>query len=201
MRARRVFLFALVFVLPLPALAVPAQVIIMRHAEESALGCKRAFLLPKFLASFGRPAAIYAQRPNALKPSLRSVQTAAPTAFELHMNVNAQFEYEKADAMARSILAEPSYDGRTVLIFWEHKAIPALAAMLGLKKGPTTWPDDVFDEAWVLHFSIRTNGKKTVQTVSLNVAQEAIPQTDVHECLNNDKLNAMTRGVATPPLP
>ena len=87
------------------AQAMPAQVVIIRHAEKyedpgqihlSPKGRTRALALAELFQSeprvleFGRPAAIIAQSPTGKKPSRRCLETVAPLAFPL-METSAFF--------------------------------------------------------------------------------------------------------------
>ena len=64
-------------------------------------------------------------------------------------------DYKK---LAHVVLNDPTFDGKFVVICWEHKAIPALLQDLGVtlpvnEKGPQwKWPDDNFDGVYLLQF-------------------------------------------------
>jgi hypothetical protein len=145
--------------------AHPAQIIIIRHAEKPTSGSdlsprgeeRAAALVPYFLkadelSKFGTPVAIYAQKPSNATPSRRAIETVQPLADALHLKVNESYHRDEFQKMMDEILRSPEYEGRTVLICWEHKVIPAIAAELGAEGAPSKWPDDEFDRTWVLTF-------------------------------------------------
>jgi hypothetical protein len=162
--------------------ATPAQVIIIRHGEKppllippqpradqlSAQGCERAYSLPTFfnqnsiVNTYGRPVELYAQAPNDIRKtdpyddtgSLRPLQTLIPLADLWNVSVNANYTHKDFQALVNEILTAPAYDGKTVIITWEHQAIPQLAETFGVPVGatPQKWPDYIFDEAWVIRF-------------------------------------------------
>ncbi|KPC49214.1 hypothetical protein [Amantichitinum ursilacus] len=94
--------------------------------------------------------------PNALfacparKPgeSERAVQTLQPLAAKLGIEINTRFG--RGDEAALAIAATET-EG-TVLIAWEHKALPMLArAIVGKHVSvPEHWPSDRFDVIWLL---------------------------------------------------
>ena len=54
--------------------------------------------------------------------------------------------------MIAEIKHNRDYDGHMVLICWEHKVIPDIAAELGAEEAPHKWEGSVFDRTWVLTF-------------------------------------------------
>lgn len=146
--------------------ALPAQVFIIRHAEKPShgndldtRGRERAaalapyFLNAKELQRYGLPVAIYAQRPSSEDPSLRPIQTATPIAEALGLKVDTTFDHKHFSRLAQEIRTRPEYDGKTVLIAWEHHAIPELARKLGARNVPKKWDGDVFDRVWIITYS------------------------------------------------
>jgi hypothetical protein len=61
------------------------------------------------------------------------------------------FSRENSFRSGSHILTDPSFDGRRVVIFWEHRRLPELAAGLGW---PTMAPigNDDFDQLIVLRY-------------------------------------------------
>jgi hypothetical protein len=158
-------LVGLVVLVAARAIAQPAQVIIIRHAEKpdegnelSLQGEERAAaLVPYFLKTdevlkFKTPVAIYAQRPKGPTSSLRSIQTVKPLADALHLRVNDSFERDDFKNMVDDIVHKKEYEGRMVLICWEHKVIPEIALEFGVEDAPTKWPGEDFDRTWVITF-------------------------------------------------
>ena len=157
--------FALWLTLAGSAVAQPAQVIIIRHAEKpdegnglSLAGRERAAsLVPYFretdeLLKFDTPVAIYAQAPKKETSSVRSFQTVKPLADALHITVNQSFNRDQYKSMVDEITHKDAYVGHTVLICWEHKVIPDIAADFGVEDAPKTWHGRDFDRTWIITF-------------------------------------------------
>ena len=130
------------------ALPQPAQVILIRHAEKptdpravdlSREGQRRAEELVSFLTNepaltkYGLPVALYATERTKHGHSVRTQETIAPLARELHVPIQTPYPAENYKRLARSILGNPKYQGKTVLICWVHEYIPQLAAALGVR--------------------------------------------------------------------
>ena len=150
------------------AFGQPAQIILFRHAEKpdkpgdthlSARGSERARLLASLLGKHSTltsntvVAALYATRATKHGKGLRTGETLAPLATELALAVQTPFESENYKSLARRVLAEPAYRGKTVIICWTHHEIAALAKALGVKPKPPRWRDEVFDRFWVIGFN------------------------------------------------
>jgi hypothetical protein len=152
------------------ALAQPAEVIIIRHAEKPPEGNeltlqgreRAAALVPYFretaeLLEFNTPVAIYVPLPKNENSSIRSAQTVAPLAAALHLKLNSTFHKDEIAEMAKEILSSERYDGKMVLISWDHKMIPSIAKAFGVDDAPDKWPGESFDRDWVIRF--RTDAK------------------------------------------
>lgn len=149
--------------------AMPAQVIIIRHAEKyedprqihlSPKGRTRALALAEFFQSdprvlqFGRPAAIIAQSPTPKKLSQRSLETVAPLAQALSLPVISQFTYGQSKEMVQWLTGQRQYDGKTVLISMNHIEIKELAQALGVTDlNPRVWPHETYDRLYILTFA------------------------------------------------
>ncbi|PIU20302.1 MAG: hypothetical protein COT18_02970, partial [Elusimicrobia bacterium CG08_land_8_20_14_0_20_59_10] len=153
----------------------PAQVILIRHAEKpkagpelNERGFKRAQALVKFFKSepavsrYGAPAVIYAAAPKNENSSLRSIQTVTPLARALGLGINDSFTRGQTNKLVRDIMENPAYDGRMVLVCWQHvKLVEAAQALAKYNNSPPTvyaaipmlWPDQAFDRAWILDLS------------------------------------------------
>ena len=150
-----------------PALATPAQVLIIRHGEKiddvnphlSAVGKKRAAGLIHFFTenpqvnAYGPPAGIFAAAPAKEGKSVRPYETVAPLAKHLEQAVNLDFEANDIKKLVGLILKSAEYDGRTVLISWTNSEIPKLANMFGAKGVPSEWDSATFDRVWKIPFS------------------------------------------------
>ena len=148
-----------------PAWSAPAQVIVIRHGEKPAegndldsRGFARADALVDFfehnpaVTKFGPPAAIYAMKPSGSNGSVRPIHTVAPLAKDLGLVIDADYLKDQLPQLVANILGNASYDGKTVLICWEHNAIPTLVEDFGWTSAPRSWSGKVFDRAWVLTF-------------------------------------------------
>jgi hypothetical protein len=151
------------------AQAMPAQVIIIRHAEKyeergqihlSPKGRTRALALAEFFQSdprvleFGKPAAIIAQSPTAPKPSRRCLETVEPLAAALGLPVISQFTYGQAAALVQWLKAQRQYDGKAVLICMQHMEVDELAQALGLADlRPRIWPHETYDRLYLVTYA------------------------------------------------
>jgi hypothetical protein len=148
-----------------PTAAQPAQIILLRHAEKpedpndphlSPAGVKRADRLVSFIISdpvmskFGLPVAVFATQTTKHDNGQRTQETVAPLARELKLPVQTPFLSKDYAALAKQILANPAYSGKTVLICWTHAEIPQLVAALGVKPRPKKWKGSVFDKVYVI---------------------------------------------------
>lgn len=145
-----------------PVAAGPAQVILIRHAEKpeeghdlSLKGRERAAaLVPYFqetpeVLEFMKPVAIYAQKSTDGHPSRRPVQTVQPLAAALKLPVR-QFGHSDFQDMVKEIRGAAEYEGKTVLICWEHHVITKIANEFGVKD-PPDFPS-AFDRTWIISF-------------------------------------------------
>ena len=145
--------------------AQPAQIILLRHAEKptdeaevslSPRGRERAQALVALLGrrspytTSAPVAALYATRVTKHDRSQRTGQTLAPSSQDLDLPVNTAFGSGEFASLASSILRNPSYRGRTVIICWAHGEIVQLAEALGVRPKPPPWKDKVFDRLWVI---------------------------------------------------
>ena len=143
----------------------PAQIILLRHAEKpgdpaavhlSPRGVERARALVSLLgrnsalASNAPIAALYATRVTKHDHSHRTGETLAPLAKELRLPVQTPYETERYPLLARDILGNGAYHGKTVVVCWTHHEIAGLAAALGVKPKPSPWKDKTYDRLWII---------------------------------------------------
>ncbi len=151
------------------AFGKPEQVIIIRHGEKPEQGEdltqkgreRAAALAPFFMEGSQTPVAIYALSPNDDHHSRRSVETVAPLAHEMKLDLKT-FHKDQIAEMAKEILSKPEYDGKVVLICWSHKAIPKVAGALGIAN-PPAWQGHVFDRLWIIKFN---DGQAKLESLS-----------------------------------
>lgn len=151
--------------------AQPAQVILIRHAEKPAdpaalhlskEGEKRAKSLVPFLTTdarvlqHGTPVALFAAKTTKHGHAQRTQETVAPLAKKLGLRVQTPYLSEDYRDLAHSILSNPKFLGKTVLICWVHESIPQLAAALGVSPQPPKWKDAVYDQVYLISYE----GKK-----------------------------------------
>ncbi|MBC7538524.1 MAG: histidine phosphatase family protein [Bacteriovorax sp.] len=164
------------------AYSAPAQVVIIRHGEKPAVGnelntqgWQRANALPQFfennkiVAEFGKPIALYAGAPNKPGGAIRSIQTITPYADQLGLIIHKEITKNEISSLVNKVMNTREYEGRTVIICWEHSLIPEMAQLFGETNAPTSWDDNVFDRAWVIRF------KDNQVTDFLNLPQHLLP--------------------------
>ena len=158
-------LLALLLFNTLTALGQPAQIILFRHAEKpdepsaphlSPRGEERARALVSLLGtnspltSNAPIAALYATHVTKHDHSERTGETLAPLAKQLGLPVQATYETGLYSLLARDILANADYRGKTVVVCWTHHNIADLAGALGAEPKPPPWKEKVFDRLYVI---------------------------------------------------
>lgn len=165
----------LIYVTLLPAIsqALPAQVIIIRHAEKDPVtrnlteqGQERAGALAYYLTetdyllNYGLPFALFASRSVPISDRLvpRTIETLMPTGELLQLPVHSPFNGFQVNEMADLILNSRKYDGKNIVICWNHSSIHDLLNAFGYQApfrctGPNKkYPDCRFDLTFVLTF-------------------------------------------------
>jgi hypothetical protein len=147
--------------------ARPAQIILIRHADEpddpsdphlSRAGVKRAEQLVPFITTdpvmtrFGLPVAVFATQTTKHGNGQRTQETVAPLANRLNLPVQTPFLSEDYAALAKAILDNSAYAGKNVLICWNHEEIPQLARVLGVNPQPPKWKGSVYDLVFVISY-------------------------------------------------
>jgi hypothetical protein len=195
-------------------LTVPATVFIIRHGEKTAKkqpvsfkewilksseplnprGWQRAYALaPHFtlqpeLQKYGTISALFAPKPDSDYESVRPIQTLTPLSDKINITINTDYGLEDACKLVSYIMQNSKFDGKTVLIAYEHHSIPGLAKLFNeyhLNKNcdstkavqshekkskqvkvPTTWNNDVFDRIWILGFDTTTSELNSFKNIS-----------------------------------
>jgi hypothetical protein len=153
----------IVSVVSLPSIAKPIpddslKVVLIRHGEKpetgdhlSCQGENRARQLSAVLYNkFNKPNYTYVPS-LSLGPSTghaRMFQTVAPFAIKYNLTVNSKFDEKNYKDVAVDVQKKTG----TVLLVWEHSAIPPLAKRLGVKN-PPDWKDSDFDSIWIITYS------------------------------------------------
>ncbi len=162
----RALLAALLLASAAPAFAAPARIIVIRHGEKPDAGDElneRGFARAKALVEYfktnpavikyGPPAAIYAMQPKGPGGSVRAIQTVQPLADALNLTIDSDWKKDQLDELVAAVMSAPGLEGKTVLICWEHKVIPAMVRRFGWTTAPARWDGAVFDRAWIIDFN------------------------------------------------
>jgi hypothetical protein len=152
----------------------PSRIILIRHAEKpddpadphlTEAGRARAKRLVTYITTdpamirLGAPVAVYATQTTKHDDGQRTQETVAPLARALKLTVQTPYLGKEYAAIAREILANPSYRGKTILICWNHETITELASALGVVPQPPKWKGSVFDRVYVISY---TGGKASI---------------------------------------
>ncbi|MGZ3658342.1 MAG: histidine phosphatase family protein [Bdellovibrionota bacterium] len=154
----------LAFLASSPAFALPAQVLLFRHGEKpdsgpdlSDQGWERAKALPSLFTrpefqSFGAPVVLFAQKPKADGSQIRPFETLKYVAEGFRQEINTTFERDDVSGIVKEIRENPAYQGKLVVVCWEHNVMEDIAAGLGVRPKPI-YPNDRFDRSWLLTYS------------------------------------------------
>lgn len=146
------------------AQAMPAEVLLLRHGEKpedgnelNDRGWERAKALPNFfhkraeIERLGAPVALYGMAPKKKKGSVRAIQTLKYLADDFHLRVIDDFTDEEVDEMVKEVSEKKDYDGKFVVICWNHDSMHDIAKEFGVKHAPK-YSKDAFDRAWLIRF-------------------------------------------------
>ena len=191
-RGVRAFLFAFAILcgLALPALALPKTVIILRHGEKEnvfasvqdrhrslACACRAISRTGReaFAVSAGRAACGLFRDYACIRSQLASPAAAT---WEMPVTTFSAVPLPGIDLMPQlnlrtqqavgALMDDPRYDGKTVVMVWEHRHIAdkalelkfpdqkvTLRQLLNLDKlpdVPETWPGQTYDYFWIVEF-------------------------------------------------
>jgi broad specificity phosphatase PhoE len=89
-----------------------------------------------------KPRSLFASGSESLRPK----QTIAPLASALNLSIRAFLKGQEVELVAAVKAADD-----TVLISWQHEAIPEIAALIrgGAEGVPQRWPGHVYDLIWI----------------------------------------------------
>lgn len=153
-----------------PLWAGPAEVVLIRHGHKdrprpkqppnynlSETGLLQALQLGRMI-----PPCLQGQRRLHLGSfgfdavsgkNARSYQTLVPLAVATGANITVFADaHADSEAVGRQIRRQSRYDGGVLVLTWEHRRLPLLAAGLGWLGMPPV-DDDDFDSLWVLHYT------------------------------------------------
>ncbi len=147
-----------------PVWSLPAQVLLMRHGHKdpsatsynlSPAGFQRAIALASVIpACFGAPTQIttYALDDETSK-NARSYQTAVPLGVASGVNIRIdRTSLQDSRRSGEQMLRDSSLQGGLLVLFWEHRHLPLLAAGLGWAGMPPIADDD-FDTLYRLTYA------------------------------------------------
>lgn len=75
-------------------------------------------------------------------------QTITPYAVKYNLDINSSYDTEDYKSIAKDIFRKKG----TVILVWEHHAIPHLAKALGVEQDIKDWPDADFDSIWIITY-------------------------------------------------
>lgn len=156
--------------------AMPSQVILLRHAEKpakgdtlSSEGFARAqalvtyFSQPTMPFQLQSPLAIYAQNSSGGHSSTRPVQTIAPLANHWQVPLYTTYSADQCHKLVYEISRD--YGSGLVVVCWSHDNLQEIATKFGVDNAPV-WPGSAFDWVWVLNF--KGNALDSFQTYLQN---------------------------------
>lgn len=168
----RGIVFAAGVLFSVSSFALPQEIMIIRHADKSLensgyfvdpTGYMRAINFEKYYSRLKYPAPDYifitkSYDKGKFVHSSRELQTVAPLINKLQTEgkkVKVDFPYAPSDykKLAQKILTDKKYDGKFILICWEHGRIPQLASALGVTPEPKKWPGADYDSVYLLNYS------------------------------------------------
>lgn len=167
------WVFCLLLGFQLSLFAMPAQVIVIRHGEKdpvtrqlSQQGQERAGALgyyltqTSYLLQYGQPFALFASRSVPITDRIvpRTIQTLMPTAQLMQLPLHIPYNGYQVTEMADLILNNSQYDGKNIVICWNHSSIHDLINAFGYQlpfkcTAPNKkYPDCRFDLTHVMTF-------------------------------------------------
>lgn len=170
--------------------AQPSRVIILRHAEKlnayalCDLGRERANALAKQFLGQGATQSLFAagERPAAfMAVTLHPLETITPAAqtwgrpvidYSVVPNKDEDDDFAEAELNARTqeaahdLMSKHEYDGKVVVLAWEHKHIAShklekeyrgqevtFRQLLRLDHAPESWSDTNYDYFWIVDYA------------------------------------------------
>jgi len=148
-----------------PLIALPAQVVLFRHAETeeegknlSLRGLERAAALApyfqgasKFL-QFRLPIVLFAQGVKDASSTLKSIYTLLPLSYAIGVTIHTNFLHDQYMEMAQNIKTNPAFNGKLVIVCWSCDLLADIASVLGVKPKPLPWENSVYDRLWVITY-------------------------------------------------
>ncbi len=149
-------------------LAMPAEVLLIRHAEKptegdegmelSEKGWLRAQALPKlfkqpeFKGLMDRKVILIAMAQKKRNSSIRPIQTLKYLSVSLNTQIETPYTRDDYGFLVNQLRGNPFFKNKTVIICWEGTVLSSIARSLGVYPVPELRKRD-FDRAWVLKFN------------------------------------------------
>jgi hypothetical protein len=180
------------------AWATPKKIMVIRHGEKpvtgnhlSAQGKARARALVKYFETSPDvtiPDVIFAMTPGSEDESMRPIETVTPLAESLGLKIKSEYTRDEIKPLVKKIMKSRKYDGKTVLICWEHRRISKLVHRLGVDPKPADWPDDVFDQVWEIDFAgdSKHSKIKSFQEITQKISLPGLSSR--HQCIAQELL-------------
>ena len=112
--------------------------------------------------------ALYATKVNSDDESYRTQETITPLSQAINIPIKADYIMTEFALAASEILNNSDYEGKMVLVCWEHDNIPSFVTALGVNENNVpTWNGDIFDQVWSVTYT--SKGK-----VKLDIIQQAL---------------------------
>ena len=143
------------------AVAAPAQILLLRHGEKpdsgdelSPKGWERAKALPALLAreefaKYGPPVALFGMSPTKHRGAVRAIQTLKYLSEHLGVPIDQRFRRGEEKKLAHSLMEDPRYEGKLVVVCWEHRELSDILRALGMPD-PPRYRGSRFDRAWLV---------------------------------------------------
>ncbi|MGZ3713563.1 MAG: hypothetical protein ACXVBE_17490, partial [Bdellovibrionota bacterium] len=106
----------------------------------------------KELLKFGEPVALIGMSPKKKKGSVRAIQTLKYVAEDLHLSIDTDFTDNDVEDMVKHVKETHSYDGKFVVICWNHDSMKDIAGEFGVHK-PPKMDGDTFDRGFLITFA------------------------------------------------
>jgi hypothetical protein len=105
------------------------------------------------MTRLGLPVAIFATRTTSDDNGQRTQETVAPLARALKLPVQTPYLGKGYRKLAKFVLTNPAYAGKTVLICWNHEQINELVEALGVTPVPPKWKGSVYDRVYIISYN------------------------------------------------
>jgi hypothetical protein len=83
---------------------------------------------------------------------VRAIETVQGLAEALKLKVLTPWKRDEYKELVKEILQNPRYDGKTVLICWEHTVLVEMAREFRPENPPADYPGKRYDRTWIITF-------------------------------------------------